>query len=958
MRLSTTFGAHAALAALLLSAPTALADQPAAEPPVEEEAPDPARPAPAGKGAVWGVVKDSASKEPVLDATVTVVGTKQKATADIDGRYRLELAPGTYELRVWYEGHKARRLTNVTVTAGKVSRIDVALDPDKVVEDVVEVEVTPERASAAAQLVMRRNAASTGDAVGAQDIARTPDRNAAEAAKRVVGATVESGKYVYVRGLGNRYTNSLLNGTSLPSPEPDRQAVPLDLFPSLVISDITIAKTFTPDMPGDFAGGSVRVNTRELPEKFLFSATLSAGFNTQSTFANRLSYAGSSMDWIGLDGGARALPKDIPPYKLVRLGPKNDGTLISKDELTEYGRALNSYMTTRPSFDWPNLSGNVVAGNTFKFGKSQELGVVGALTYGRRFSRRTDEIVRTYTVDPTKKDTLDLRNDYKGETGLDQVSWGAYSTITYKPTKDHRLTVTGLHSRSSDNEARIFDGFNDERGADLRDTRLRFVTRSLTFGQIAGAHKIAAAGDAVVDWNLSLSYVTSDEPDTRETVYVLDGPTGIYNWDRGTLSGSHFYGKQRETGYGGGLDWTQPLVKGDLFTKLKVGALFNKKARSFDARRFHFIPRSNIPPETFAKQPDDLFRRENIGTLIELEEYTRPNDVYTASHDVYSGYMMADTWVHPRVRLIFGARVEASRQRIDSYDPYSAELAHVKGDLDTTDLLPSIGAVLKVTKDANLRISAARTVARPELRELSPFVFTDYFGAREIFGNPDLKRTSIYNADLRFEIFPGSGEVAALSVFYKQFYSPIETVILPSNAGIITYQNAKGARVAGVELEVRKGLGFLAPVIKDLGVLGNLTLVSSRVELDDAQAGDQTNQERPLAGQSPFVINAGLDYNGEATGTRARLLYNVFGPRIAQVGSNGLPDVYERSRHLVDVTVAQRIGKRFDLKLAAENILNSPVRLTHGNDANGAKSVVNEYRTGATFTLSATFINE
>ena len=963
MRSSTSLAVIAALLAAFC--PTAALADPPVEPapapaPVDaaSDEPDPARPAPSGKGVVWGVITGTASKEPLLDATVSVVGTKQKATADIDGRFRLELSPGAHELRIWYEGHQARRIQSLTVVAGAILRVNVALDPDKAtVEEVVEVEVTPDRASASAQLALRRNSAQVGDAVSAQEIARSPDRNAADAAKRVVGATVVEGKYVFVRGLGDRYSNSLLNGTPLPSPEPDRQAIPLDLFPSIILSDITVAKTFTPDIPGDFAGGSVRINTRELPDHFIFQATLSAGLNTQSTFADRKSYAGSSSDWLGIDGGARAFPGEVPDYKIGRAGSKPDGSTITLQELARYGRKMNSPMATTQSLNLPNLSGSAVVGDTLRFGVSQELGYTAALTYGRKFSRRPDEIIRTYDPDPDTPTTLLLRNDYRAETGLDQVSWGGYGTATYKPSKGHKIVFTGLHSRSSDNEARQIDGFNAEGGNDLRDTRLRFVSRSLTFTQLAGTHKIEAADGAVLDWNLALSYATSDEPDTRETIYTRDAGTGVYVWDTGSLSGSHFFGKQRETSYGGGLSWTQPLRKGELFTKLRAGGLFGIKARSFESRRFRYLKNRDADLAVFNQGPDKLFTDQNVGPALELQEDTRPNDAYTAGQNIFSGYVMVDSWLASRLRVILGARVEASQQNIDSFDPFAVELEHVLTELNPTDFLPSVSVVFKTTRDSNLRVSATRTVARPQLRELSPFVFTDYFGAREITGNPDLRRTSIYNGDVRYELFPAAGEVVAVSGFYKQFYDPIETTILPTSQGIVSYQNAKGARMVGAEIEARKGLGFISPVVADLGLLANLTLVYSRVELEATLGAQQTNQVRPLAGQSPYVVNAGLDYNNEATGTRARVLYNVFGPRIAQVGAQRRPDVYEDPRHQIDVTAAQRVAKHVELKIAAENITNAPVRMSQGKSTAGEANIVSEYRLGATCTLSATVTN-
>ncbi len=968
MRSSRLLAAPAALLTLLVH-PLAFADEPNPNaPPAPPKAPaagviddggadeeDPARPPPAGKAVVWGVIKSNGSKQPMPDATVTVVSGKGKAVADYDGRFRLVLAPGTYELRVWGEGHKAQKIKGITVLPGKITRYDVALDQDKVVEDVVEVEVTPDRASAEVQLAMRKNSSQVADVVSAKDIAKTPDRNAADAARRVVGATVVGDKYVYVRGLGERYTNALLNGAPLPSAEPDRRAVPLDLFPTLVLSDLTIVKTFTPDVPGDFAGGSVRVNTRQLPEQLTVQGILQVGMNTQTTFQKRLSYQGSSLDWLGIDGGARKLPSEIPDYKVVRFGPKPGGGNITPEELTAYGRAINAYMSTRTTTSFPNMTGSFVVGNTFKLGNQQEIGVMAALTYGRRFSRRTGEILRTYTVDPMKPDTLLLRNDYLAETGLDQVIWGAYAAVTYKPHKNHKIAITGLHSRSSDNEARTIEGLNEERAAVIRDTRLRFLSRSLTFTQLSGAHKLPSEG--LFEYNLSASLATADEPDTRETVYVRDDERKVYSWDRGTLSGSHFYGKQKERSLIAMADYTQPLDPGERGTKIKFGVLVSNKARTFDARRFRFVPRAGQNPAIFDQEPDKLFTSQNIGTALELEEYTRANDSYTAAEAIYAGYVMTDAWLGSRVRVIAGARVEASRQGIDSIDPFAADVSRIQANLNKTDILPSINLIFKTTKDSNLRATISRTVARPELRELSPFVFTDYFGAREILGNPALQRTSIYNADLRFELFPGAGEVVALSAFYKHFFDPIEQIILPSNQGVVSFQNATAARAVGVEVEARKSFDFLSPKLKDLGVLLNLTWVHSRVALDTTQVGTQTNSERPLFGQSPYVVNAGLDFASERWGTRARVVYNVFGPRLVQVGSDGLPDVYEQPRHKLDATVAQQIGKHVDLRFSAENLLDSPVRWTQGKDKSGEANVVSQFKTGVTFQLGVTVSN-
>ncbi|MFO0587339.1 MAG: TonB-dependent receptor [Polyangiaceae bacterium] len=925
-----------------------------------EEAPPPA---PKDKGVIAGKVVESSNGEGIIEAQVTVVGTKYKTLTDLDGNYRLELPPGTYELRVFYEGHKARRVQKAAVAKGQTLTIDVSLDADTAAPEVVEIEVTPDRASAATQVLIRKNSANVGDAVSAQDIAKTPDRNAAEAARRVVGATILDGRFVYVRGLGERYTNALLNGSPLPSPEPDRQAVPLDLFPALVLSDISILKTFTPDMPGDFAGGSVSIHTRQPTDQFQIAATLSFGFNTESTFRDRLSYPGSSTDFLGIDSGRRSLPSKFPEYKLSDGSAKPDGSTVNKEDRWAAGKRINSSMQTNRSLALPNHTLNVVGGGTLSLGSAGKLGITAAATYGRRFTIATDYLTRrfNYAVDPSnpnKPFPYKAEVDNTGEIGNDQVNWGGLGVVSWSPSNDHRFTLTGLVSRSSDNEARVLTGYDGGAEATREDTRLQFRSRGLFFGELMGEHKIRALKGMDLDYRVSGSLATLDEPDTRQTSYLLitngDGSTSRF-WDgTPTLSGQHFFASQSDRSIGGMLNVTQPILEGATPLKAKAGFFVQVRERTFDARRFHFRP-LNGHFNDYGVAPDQIFTDANIGTKVDFKEWTQNTDSYVASQNLYAGYLMADWTLTPALRVIGGARIESWSQTLSSFDRFLPD-TKVSSTHDSVDVLPALSLVWKTTKDSNLRASVSQTVARPQLREVSPFLFTDYVGARDQQGNPDLKASTIVNADLRFEVFPGAADVLAVSAFYKQFKDPIEAIILGGSSNdLITYTNAKGARVLGLELEAKKNLGFITSALADLSPIANLTLSQSRVELDPSQ-GIQTTNVRPLVGQSPLVLNLGLDYTNEGTGTRARLLYNVSAARIRAAGSNNLLDTYEQPRHLLDAAIAQKIGQHVDLKLTIENILNSPYRATFGAEDKD-EAVVEQRRFGTSFNLSVTVTN-
>ncbi len=917
-------------------------------PPVSP-APPAAVPTLAAAPTLTGVVTSRADRTPIAFAEVSVVGLGLVVQTDDQGAFALPLPPGTHVLRVVADLHKPARVKNVRVTKGRVAKLAVSLEPDEdAIEELAPIEYEPDRSTAAGQVALRRNAVGATDSVGAEDIAKSPDRSAADAVKRVVGASVVDGRYIVVRGLGDRYTSSLVDGLPVPSTEPDRTAIPLDMFPSLVISDLSIQKTYTANLPGELAGGALDIRTRKAPNKFTFLATLGLGFNSETTFAKRPSYVGGSLDWLGIDDGTRKLPTSIPGQRISRL--REDGTV--DPNLTAYGKALATPIGLTESTSLPSGTGSVLVGDTTKLW-GQSIGYVASLGYTRKFQRRKDEILRTYGLDPTKPNELARLNDYRVDTGTDTVTLASYGGLEWKPSTNHTVSLTGLLSRASEAEARRITGFNDEQQSEVRDERQRFVERQLVYGQLRGEHRIEALSRGELGWSLGYGRATSNEPDLRESVYVADADRG-FSFREGTQSGQHFFAKQGETTKTISLAYKQPLREGERPIRIELGGLASLRGRSFQARRFRFLRSRDAAAEAFRQGPSELFTPDNVGPVLELEEWTRPTDTYAASYNVLGAYFSADASLHERVRVSLGQRLERSVQSIDSYDPFAANPAQtaVSSKLEKVDLLPAANVTLKTSERTNLRLAVSRTVSRPQLRELAPFIFSDFFGAREVLGNPDLDRARILNLDARAELFPGDAEVLAASFFYKSFTAPIEPIILPTSRGVLSYANARGAVNAGVELEARKSLKFVSRALSELALQGNLTLVHSRVELDPASAGIQTTQSRPLAGQSPFVVNVALSWEHERSKTRARILYNVYGARISQVGQNGLPDVYEQPRHLVDASVGQGIGEHVELKLSVENLLNSPVRVSQGESG---VFLTSRYLTGTNVWLSGSY---
>lgn len=944
-----------ALLAFLFVSNPAHAQDPYADETLPEE---PAEPEAAkGDGFVSGKVVDKSTGEVLAGTSVDVFGSEVRVMTDSKGQYKIPLPPGRYVLRIYTPGYQPIRVQNVFVYAGGTRKIDVGLEPEVAgSDDEFVIEAAPDSASIDALALERKRSSSMGDSVGRAEMSKSPDRNAAAAAQRVVGVTLVGGRFVYVRGLGERYTNALLNGAPLPSPEPDRAAVPLDLFPTLALESLTVVKTFTPDSPGDFAGGSVRIETRRIPDKFLFQATASGGFNTQSTFRQRLDYRGGKRDWLGYDDGSRALPGEVPSYKLSENGRKPDGTSITKGELVAPGQAINSYFSTKRAFTPPDHGLTVVAGDGFKLGGERKLGVVAALSYSRKFEIRDGAIDNQFSYG----DGLEPVEDriYHYEMGRDTVTWGAFGSASYEFDKHHRLTLIGLHSQTGEDTTRVITGFNKGRDADINETRLEWVERRMSFAQLRGEHSFPEAGDAELNWAAWLSGASREQPDTRGIAWQKSRGGPNWSFVEDPSSARHFWADQTERVIGGQVDWTQPVSE---TSRLKFGGFVNRRAREFTSRNLSFdreLPisqysRYECPSRDFDACADSLFFGTNIGPVVQLDESTKANDAYDADLNVYAAYAMTDVAVTKWMRAIVGERVEVTRQTLEPNDQFDSGEVIRGASVESTDLLPSAGLVFDVSTKSKLRASVTRTLARPQLRELAPFSYSNVLGGRPEVGNPDLTLTHITNIDLRFEYFPTLKEVMAMTVFYKHFTDPIEAVVIASgDNGVSTYQNAKGADLRGVELELRKSMDFLSNQLRYFTFIGNLTVSVSQIELSGAALDKVTNASRPMMNQAPYSLNLAMDYDGP-TGTSVRVLYNVVGKRIFQVGTDGLEDAYEQPRHQLDVTAAQEVGKHFSVRATAANILNSPFRVTQGKDSDAP--VVGKYTTGAVFSLSGTY---
>ena len=897
-------------------------------------------------GWVAGEVIDQNLAISLPGVPVEAVGAGRIAYTDLDGRYRLELPAGTYEIRIVMAGYAETSVT-VDVAAGQLAAVQVALGSNVFAEELVVTAPTLEADSstAAAQMMMRMRAPSVQDNIGALEMSANNDSNAADAMQRVTGVSVVEGQSVFVRGLGERYSNTTLAGATLPTTEPDRRVVPLDLFPAGLIDSVQVSKTYTPDKPSQFAGGLVEIVPLKLPDETSFELSAGGGWNSLTTGATGLGYPGGVRDWLGFDDGTRALPTGFPDRKATR-GGRFSGTLgFSQAELEQMGEQFSNVWDPHAQSLPLDQSYNALFGGRFG-----NLGIVATLRHAQGSQFTQEE--RTFYKVGGGGAIEPFNGPYDFETTERSGSVGGVGNIAYQFTPNQRLSFDNFYTHVGTNETRRFQGYNDDAGNDIRNQRLWWVEEQIASHHIGGDHLFPTLSNSRLDWKIALSSADREEPDLREVLYESDPARRAFVLADESQSGLRQFNDLNDDTLEGSANWSTLFEQWNgLASQVKFGGNHIDRSRDFQSRRLRFVPRNivsgvagavsgrsiqqrlgslrrDVTRVDLSLPAEQLFTAGNIGEAFELKEETRGTDRYDAAQTVTSFYGMIDLPLSASTRLVTGARVEQFRQDVDTLDPFAGTIDQQTADvqraaLDETNLFPAVNLVHSVRPDQNVRFGYSQTVNRPEFREVSPFEFTDVVGGRAIVGNPDLNQSLIQNLDLRWEWFPGAEEVLSASFFYKQFDDPIERTVEPTAQLRTSFTNADAARNAGIELEARSLIG------SHLLVGANYTYVDSEVTLSPAARQVQTSLVRPLAGTSPNLFNALFEVRG--MGYSGRLLFNYFDDRISDVGSLGLPDIIEQGRHSVDVVLAKRF-ERASLRVAFTNLTGQPFEFTQGDN--------------------------
>ena len=940
-------------------------------------------------GTIAGLIVDGENGESLIGATAIIEGSAIGDATDLNGRYEFIAEPGTYTLKFTYLGFSTVTVENVVVVSGDVTRLEIELLPEAISYGEIVVAADVIEGSEAGLLRERARSVAVSDAISSETISRSGSGDAAAAMSKVTGASVVGGRYVYIRGLGDRYANTTLNGSSLPSADPDRKAFQLDLFPAALLDNIVTLKTFTPDKPGDFSGGLVDVATKAFPESFMLQLSASVTYDDQSSNIDHfLSYEGSGTDWLGYDSGARALPgvlEDKTPddrmpresdLRDLRRGVTNEIRTGRADSLNTFARAFNGIMTPMLKSTPLNHSFSAAVGGKLElFGRP--LGITGSLTYGRSYDYYDDGVFSQWrlvggdvaSIENLSSTTyfgsnpnLDVitRADPKeapyfaNTRGSDEVNWGISSTVAFQPRDNHELVATVLRTQSGTSRSTALGGFRDQTGGTTFITRtLSYQERALYSVQLRGEHAFAPLQ---IEWKTSLATNSQEEPDLRffsATQNIRKSSGGIdttYSLGGGNAPPPQRYFRNlNENSHGVVLDVTIPFRQwAGLGARVKFGGRYDSSDREFRQRRFEYHEGREIDYRDFKGNIENYFSNQNFGVLdtlqvgdivaynagLYIQENSPARSNYDANRDIIAGYLMVELPLTRKFKIIGGFRLESTEIISESHDKTLPESLR-KGVLDNQDWLPSVNLVYALTENMNFRLAATRTLARPTYRELAPFQSFNFVGGDIQEGNPLLTRTLITNFDARWEMFARAGEIFAISAFYKIFDDPIERVLRNVGEGrFVSFQNVDHARVFGAELEARKRLSAWTtlPILKDISVGGNFSLVRSQVDIPEDEliiiraSNPNASSSRSLEGQSPFLLNLSTSYENYKKGTVVGVYYTIFGDRLLSVTEGATPDVFEQSRNDLDVTISQDLPANLRLKVTAKNLLKSDVR--------------------------------
>ncbi len=893
----------------------------------------------------------NSKNEALPGVSVKIVGGTGGTTTDMEGRFSLNLSVGKkYEIQFSAIGYEGKNINEIEVLSGQVNELNIIMDVNAKTGENVVVNTTRSSArkeTVSAAIAFQKNTNTVAQIISAETIRRSPDKNTGEVLKRITGLSVQDGRYLIVRGLADRYNQAMLNGILLSSTEPDRKTFSFDIFPAAVIDNIVVNKAFVPEYPGEWAGGLVQVNTKDIPSADFFNIQIGTGFNTNifdGDFFRSKNHG--SLDFLGIDNGTRKLPDEFPTKSTFAKLDQNAKNVLGS-------KMPNNWKYEKASIV-PNISFQAAGGfGGFLFHK--KVGGTIAVNYNRSLKHYKFENAfysGEFNGGPVAPDF-----NYHTDKFATEVLWGGIANFSMQLDPNNKISVKNLFNVNSSQYVSLRQGYEAlSVQTPLQGRELAMKTNIFYNTQLAGEHNIKK-WKTKLNWYGSFNILDQYIPDQLRAEYLLNQTTNQYearlsSGGNSQKSGSMFFGSLSDYIYTAGGDITKSFTIGKKNQSIRAGYFFQVKDRLYDAKPFFVNLRNSNPGTTYLQQAEYvIFDPVNFTNgQLNFDGFTDKIYRYLANSILNAAYIQFDNLLSEKLRLVWGLRVEDFDQLVGSVRKSDDRFAHS----EVTDYLPALNLTYRINPKINLRLSGSQTVIRPEFRELTSIAFYDFELGATIIGNSNLQRTKVTNADLRYEMYPRPGELITLGVFYKYFDKPIEQYFNQSGAGssnTFNYNNADNATSYGAEFEFRKRLDF-SRGLKNFTFSTNLAYIYNRVHFEAKQL------DRPMQGQSPYTINLGLNYDLEKAGINSTVLFNVIGRRILFVNNEQVSAIWEAPRPLLDFQLSKKIiSNKGELKLNVSDILNHTANFYHDIDANkkykasgDALAISRQY--GTTFTLT------